>query len=369
MKNIFLACKAILALALAANCVHGYADSRIVETPASDSRICYTGRTVAEDGNVSFDWTGTDCRIRFSGPYLAVRCSDTKANYFNVWIDKEFSDKADKVIRTSGQDTLIVIAENLGRGEHTAIIQKRTEGEQGTVTFHSFSTKGEIINIRATQGRFIEFIGDSNTCGFGVESNVATDPFTPETENCNLSYAAIASRYFNADFALIAHSGQGVARNYDGDMKDITMLERYDRAMDMDANHEWGQEDISRIPDIVVIFLGSNDFSTGKQPRMQVFVERYLELVGKVRRNYGEDIPILCIASRTDPLLHSYISEACARDGRLSLCTMHEKSYSNVSDLGASYHPNRIGQRKIASIVIPYISSITGWEMPVEPYL
>ena len=322
MKNIFLACKAILALALAANCVHGYADSRIVETPASDSRICYTGRTVAEDGNVSFDWTGTDCRIRFSGPYLAVRCSDTKANYFNVWIDKEFSDKADKVIRTSGQDTLIVIAENLGRGEHTAIIQKRTEGEQGTVTFHSFSTKGEIINSRATQGRFIEFI-----------------------------------------------SGQGVARNYDGDMKDITMLERYDRAMDMDANHEWGQEDISRIPDIVVIFLGSNDFSTGKQPRMQVFVERYLELVGKVRRNYGEDIPILCIASRTDPLLHSYISEACARDGRLSLCTMHEKSYSNASDLGASYHPNRIGQRKIASIVIPYISSITGWEMPVEPYL
>lgn len=231
MKNIFLACKAILALALAANCVHGYADSRIEETPASDSRICYTGRTVAEDGNVSFDWTGTDCRIRFSGPYLAVRCSDTKANYFNVWIDKEFSDKADKVIRTSGQ------------------------------------------------------------------------------------------------------------------------------------------EDISRIPDIVVIFLGSNDFSTGKQPRMQVFVERYLELVGKVRRNYGEDIPILCIASRTDPLLHSYISEACARDGRLSLCTMHEKSYSNASDLGASYHPNRIGQRKIASIVIPYISSITGWEMPVEPYL
>ena len=52
-------------------------------------------------------------------------------------------------------------------------------------------------------------------------------------------------------------------------MKDITMLERYDRAMDMDANHEWGQEDISRIPDIVVIFLGSNDFSTGKQPRMR----------------------------------------------------------------------------------------------------
>ena len=151
----------------------------------------HTCRTVAEDGNVSFDWTGTDCRIRFSGPYLAVRCSDTKANYFNVWIDKEFSDKGDKVIRTSGQDTLIVIAENLGRGEHTAIIQKRTEGEQGTVTFHSFLTKGEIINSRATQGRFIEFIGDSNTCGFGVESNVATDPFTPETENCNLSYAAI----------------------------------------------------------------------------------------------------------------------------------------------------------------------------------
>ena len=39
-----------------------------IESPASDSRIEYTGRTLTEGTDVSFDWSGTYVRVRFNGP-------------------------------------------------------------------------------------------------------------------------------------------------------------------------------------------------------------------------------------------------------------------------------------------------------------
>lgn len=79
------------------------------KTPASDSRITYVGRTLAQDGDVSFDWSSTYAKITFQGDYLAVRASDTKKDYFNVWIDREMSADADKVLCINSSDTLLTI--------------------------------------------------------------------------------------------------------------------------------------------------------------------------------------------------------------------------------------------------------------------
>ena len=60
----------------------------LIETPASDSRIEYTGRILTEGSDVSYDWSGVYVRVRFNGPYLAMKCSDSKNCWFNLWIDK-----------------------------------------------------------------------------------------------------------------------------------------------------------------------------------------------------------------------------------------------------------------------------------------
>ena len=58
------------------------------QTPASDSRIEYTGRVLVEGSDVSYDWSGTYFRVKFNGPYLAMKCSDSKISWFILWIDK-----------------------------------------------------------------------------------------------------------------------------------------------------------------------------------------------------------------------------------------------------------------------------------------
>lgn len=336
-------------------------------TNASDSRITYIGRVQKKDGDVSFDWSGAQCRMKFRGPYVALRCSDTKANYYNVWFDKGTECAPDLVIRTAGKDTTIVLAEKLGRGIHELTLQKRTEGEQGMTTFHLFETDGEVLQASPCRDRYIEFIGDSYTCGYGTEASSGDEPFRPETENCNLTYAAIASRYFNADFNLVSHSGRGAARNYDDWGKGVpgtTMPEKYDMLFD-EVTDNTPYPTAAIIPDLVVIYLGANDFSTGKQPSTAVFCESYCKLLDKIRKRYGNNVPILCLAAKSDPGIYAYVSEACRRSGLENLWAIGFQSgiHNETTDLGASQHPNYNGHKKIASQIIPYIATITGWEM------
>ena len=83
---------------------------------------------------VSYDWSGVYFRVKFNGPYLAMKCSDSKNSWCNLWIDKEMSPEADRKFIIGAKDTLVVLAEGLGKGEHEVILQKRTEGEQVRLT-------------------------------------------------------------------------------------------------------------------------------------------------------------------------------------------------------------------------------------------
>ena len=340
------------------------------ETPASDSRIEYTGRTLVEGSDVTYDWSGVYFRVRFNGPSLAMKCSDTKNSWFNLWVDKEMSPEADRKFMVGAKDTLIVLAEGLGKGEHEVILQKRTEGEQGRFTVHSFVSEGQILQADGRKDRHIEFIGDSYTCGYGTESSDRNDPFLAETENCNLTYAAICSRYFGADFNLVSHSGQGITRNYDDFRPGYNMPDRYTQTFDESTETVWDAGKAPYTPDAVVIYLCTNDFSTARQPHEEIFAERYIELLRKVKAYYGEDVPILCMASNVTPYSFDYIRLACMMSGLKNVyCLGLTKGVHNYEDdLGASWHPNYQGHIKVASCMIPYISTITGWEMEEKPY-
>ena len=335
---------------------------------AADGRITWIGRTAAAaDGSVAFDWSGVTARIRFTGTTLSLDCSDTKLNYFNVWIDREPSEKVDLVIKTEGAQTL-VLAQKLRKGEHTVVLQKRSEGEQGRVTFAALETDGVFLQAAGPKARKIEFVGDSYTCGYGTEAASREEPFRTEEENCNLTYAAIAGRYFDADIQIVAHSGRGIIRNY-GDGRGPLMPERYLQVFDEDPDAApW---DASRfVPDIVVIYLGTNDFSTGKQPNLGGWCANYRKLLQEIRTNYGESVPILCVASKANELMGDYVEQAVLRSGipNVHWTSIQESAHNDTSDLGASWHPNYTGQRKVASCVIPYIATLTSWDLPFTPY-
>ena len=341
-----------------------------------DARITYIGRTLVKDGEVSFDWTGVYLKARFQVTYLEMKVSDTGNNYYNVWLDSPMDADPDKVIRTHGTDTTIVlfskeeIKARFGKDKkalkepHQVILQKRTEGFQGITKFREFTSDGIFLQADKPSDRVMEFIGDSYTCGYGTEAS-NKDRFSPETENQNLTYACKAARYFGADQIIIAHSGMGVARNYNGNNKDAFMPDLYLRTYDGVPEPAWNANDFAPKPSITVIYLGTNDFSTGMQPAERVFVKNYITLLKEIKEYYGESHPILCVAPKHDPIQETYIRKAIDSGG-LSDVHFLALSYSvhdHTGDMGADGHPNGSGHTKLAYTVIPVISTIMGWEM------
>lgn len=337
------------------------------QVPAVDSRIVYEGRTFVENESVSFDWSGTTVRIHFSGRSLSMKASGTKTCYFNVWVDEEPSAKHQSVleVKDGGEYT---ICQKLKKGDHSVVLQKRQEGEYGACRIESFETDGELLQAGEPFSRKIEFIGDSYTCGFGTEGADRNTPFKAEEENCNLTYAAIIGRYFDASVRHIAHSGRGIARNYNGADKENTMPVRYTRTMCERPDLQWSPAESGYKPDIVVIYLGTNDFSVGLQPTMDRWCEEYLKLLREVRAYYGENVPILCVASKANELMGDYVEEVVRRfgDKNVSWTSIQKDAHNDTTELGSAWHPNYAGHRKIALCMIPYISTLTGWDLPLK---
>lgn len=344
---------------------------------ATDSRVTFVGRAVVDDGSLRFDWPATYFRVAFTGKSLAMRVSDNKRNYYAVWVDMPTSAEPTRIVEVKGNDTIIdlVLAADVKKSkvkEHQVVIQKRTEAGCGTTTVHAFMTDGRFVQAAPMKERQIEFIGDSYTCGYGVDALSRRDPFTDETENASRTYASIVSRYFDADYMAIAHSGRGICRNAGSNIPWEVMPDLYEYTIDRDSTTRWSVEQSEFRPNITVIYLGTNDFSSYMMPDFNKFRKGYMRMLAEVKANYGEDHPILCVASKVSDYQFVYVRNVVNNCG---LKNVHYLGYfpsqhlGTDEDLGAGWHPNYNGQQKIAYSIIPYIATITGWglqDMPVK---
>lgn len=350
--------------------------AKSIEVKANAPQVRYVGRTlVSPEGDVSFDWSGTYFTVRFTGEYFAMRVSDSRCSYYNVFLDGEPQPN----VTTHGSDSVVIIVAGVGKRDntvrakgvvHTLRVQKRSEGEQGKTTIHSFSLapKGELLPCKGVPLRHIEFIGNSLTCGYGTEGKSKDEPFKAETENCNLAYGAILSRFFDADYTFIAHSGRGAVRNYGDTLREskVSMKDLMLRTFDHDPQAPlWDFTKSEYKPDIVVINLGSNDFSTKPHPTRMEFTVAYARILSQIRSAYG-NIPVLCVAPRVNEPAFTYIRDFCdqAYDSNVHFAAILPGTYNAGSDLGSSAHPNYMGQRKMAMVLAPHISSIMGWDIP-----
>jgi lysophospholipase L1-like esterase len=336
--------------------------------PASDDHINYMGRVAFSGKDVArYDWPGIQVRFRFTGEELKLRFAGGERNYFDLFID-------DKLVNTlhAKDDTIAAVNSIKGNGPHSARFVKRTEGGMGETRFYGveLSKKGRLLPWTKEASRHIEFIGNSITCGYGVESASRNDNFDPRTENVGKSYATLVAKAFGADYHVVAHSGLGVVRNY-GDPEKVstnfaTMPQRFSRTLDLDDSLSWNYSLWQA--NAVVINLGTNDFSTTPHPDKVIFQREYEKLIQQVRLAYGT-IPVFCIVGpMIDEPCYSYVKEVVHSFGILYgdynvfFIGIPSALLNSKEDLGADSHPSDEGQQKMASHIIPVIATVTGWD-------
>ncbi len=215
----------------------------------------------ALQGTYDFGWPGVYFEGRFTGPSVEV-VVDTTAEHLAVSIDG--ARKAE--LTKSGQTRLTL--DRLGPGQHTVRLDKLTESQTGSARFEGFFVGPQGRALPApSRPRRIEFIGDSHTVGYGVRSahRDCTEQQVHDLTDTSLAFGPILAGRLDADYRIEAFSGRGVVRNYNGLAPGEPLPALFPRLIPGQAEPRITADDPWK-PDVVVIGLGTNDFSTPLHP-------------------------------------------------------------------------------------------------------
>jgi lysophospholipase L1-like esterase len=339
--------------------------------PPSNKNFSYTGRfDFSNPPYPKFSYTGSSIRFRFEGKKCIVKISNIGSgmgnNYYAIIVDDSLRNY------TVSSATTKLIIENLKDGIHEVAIIKKTESLVGEGIFYGIELEEgkRILPSLIKYTRKIEFIGNSITCGYGNEGRDQNCKFSPETENGYMSYASITARKFNSECMIVAYSGRGVYRNYDGATTNTLPL-IYDRIFpDKVDSPKWNTKKYQ--PDLVVINLGTNDFAKGI-PDSAAFVKTYIDFL-KQLRSYYPTATLLCITGpmmsdswppeiKTLSKLKSYIDIIISERSKTGEKNIYSFSLTTQGDgdFGCDWHPNVKKHTRMAEELSEKIKTIMSW--------
>ena len=208
--------------------------------------------------NYTYQWPGCYFRAAFKGSRVYFRIVRGR-EILHVVVDGQ------PVGSLTKPAAGVYEVDGLSKGRHAITVFVATEMQDAPNTFGGFAIpRGEKALTPAHRTRQIEFIGDSHTVGYGDLSNTraCTDTQVWYRTDDTRAFGPLTARHFHADYQVNAISGRGVVRNYDG-FKADTLPEAYPYIL---FNKKQKYDDPAWHPQVIVIALGTNDFTTALNP-------------------------------------------------------------------------------------------------------
>lgn len=335
---------------------------------AYDNNIEYMGRVSKSDPKqVQFTYPGVSIITSFTGTSLAMEVKPG-SGYFMVELDNQTPFK----VLASEKDSVIILSESLENCTHNVRIMYAQEGYWQRPAFRGLLIDKEAKTIKPGNipSRRMEFIGNSITCGYGVEATSPNVGFTYDTENHYYTYAAITARELNAQELVVARSGIGIYKNYGGPIEGsagFTMPDKYELTLftDQAVTEDMEKWDHSLYrPDIVCLNLGTNDTSLDTYDTA-LLKEAYAKFVKHLRQTYpNAKIVLLCGSMMGGKALEDcqkVLDEVASESDDEQVYRFNFTPHNGSLGYGADWHPSIRQQRKMADELIPFVKEIMGW--------
>ena len=336
----------------------------IADTVARIELPTHVGGRVQLEKNVdgfssyTYSWPGIYFEAEFKGSTLDVELNDDQ-NILNLIVDNNPA----IVLSKPGKTTYTL--NKLGEGTHHVRLEKRTETQWGVGKFNGFfiPQSQTLLSVSPAQRR-IEFIGDSFTVGYGNTSNSreCSNELQFTTTNTQLAFGPLTAKHFGADYHINASSGFGVVRNYNGSNPGKNFLTLYPYTLNNGGeiyHSDWS-------PQIIVIGLGTNDFSTPlnanerwktRQQLQDDFVAQYVGFISSLRKQHTHANFIVMASDSNDAEIARLIERVVT-----SLQTKLDKNidaiiFKGMEYSGCHWHPSIKDDQKLSALLIDYISS------------
>jgi len=325
---------------------------------AENKLFNYVGRIDFSDKSAPRLWApGVYIQANFTGSFCEIVINDegflkdaTEHNYIEVVID---SLPVQRIHLTEKNNTLLV-GKGLGKGRHTIIICKTTETKIGYLEFIGLRVE-KLLPIKKKKRR-IEFIGDSMTCGNGMENDsIQCGERHWFDQHCAyISYGPSLARRFNADWMLTSVSGYGMSRSCCNN--DKTIPEVYDYTDLSQCQIKWDKSNYK--PDLISICLGQND---GKQ-KVELFTTTYLKFLKKLRKENPKTTILLLDSPMAKESFKPYLDSMLTIiynkfDDKNTRLYFYKKRYRN----GCLGHPNILEHTLMSEELYAFLKPKLKW--------
>ena len=332
----------------------------------SDSNIQYMGRISFQNPDApAFTYPGVQINARFEGTSLKMMAKPM-SGYFMVSVD---GSAPYKVSFNAPKDSVATLAVALRDEAHSVQVMYINEGHKRMPEFWGFGLDDgcKLLPCPAQPVRKIEFIGDSMTCGYGLEASDEKEGFADETSNFYYTYAALTARALKAQHMVVARSGIGIYRNYKGPKTGSAecMPRRYEQTLFGVDSLKWDYNNY--IPDVVCVNLGTNDVST--DPYDKTMIENaYRDFYYTLRVRYPETKIVFLsgctmFGNRLEHLQHAM--DAVVRQARLAgdknVFRFDVTTQNGDLGYGAAWHPSKWQHEKMAGELTAYLRGLMKW--------
>ena len=366
------------AVAFSALCAPVSADDALKEFKPESKYVKYLGRSVYQEDELWFGLTCSGISFDFTGKHVEMNLMGDNAAFGeqNGARIKVYAD--DKVVydQCLSESPIENISFDFDEsGEHTVKLLKASECANSTVQLENILIDGDSIKPSALGSHTIEFVGDSITCGYGVDGKNEQEHFVTSTEDGTKTYAFKTAEHFNADYSMVSYSGCGAVSGYTGNGKkntDNLMKDFYEN-----TGHSYSNKGGKRLddipwsfktsPELIVINIGTNDssYTKGKADRIDEFKAAYTDLLKQIRAK-NPDSELLCVlglmgndlAPAINEVIDAYKSET--GDNKINFCELDKIDSSN-DGYGSDYHPKEASHERAAGTLIKKIEELYGW--------
>ena len=395
-KVLSVLCAAVMCLSLSACANSGgeassaaAAESQTEEdkgmkgTQITEENAKLVGRTyLADNGTLWCALSGSGAEFEFTGKNLDIMVegdkiswSGAKNNYARIAIYVDGERVVDDVMNEGVKKYSPI----QGDAEVTKTVRIVKLSETAMSCFGIMPLQledGASIKPAAAKAHSIEFIGDSITCGYGVDDEDPTHQFMTSTEDVTRAYAYKTAEAVGADYSMFSISGWGIISGWSGDGKQHAdqQIPLYYEKMGFsyggfgDVQAQTVDWDFSRYqPELVVINLGTNDESYCKtdEEKRAAYVAGYVDFLKTVRKN-NPDAQILCVLGIMGDALYPCVEEAVKNysdeTGDAKISAFHLEPQNATEDgLVSDYHPTEKTHTKEAEALSAEIKRIMGW--------
>lgn len=342
--------------------------------PASEEYVKLTGRTAEVDGIRWLIHSASKIEFKLKGTHAsAVIRSDDSINgeeehlaRVAVYVNGERT--LDHIVRQE-EETIELFSSEEEKEVEIAII-KLSEAAHSIVGIKEIQvTAASDIAPLPEKDIKIEFIGDSVTCGYGVDDEDPTHDFSTATEDATKTYAYKTAEALNADYSMVAYSGYGIVSGYTADgTKEETMLVppvyeslgKNNGSADgiLDLSRDWDFRDF--VPDEIVINLGTNDatYTLHDAAREAEFVSLYVDFLKTVRRDNPDARITASLGVMNDnlyPAVEKAVTQYIAETGDENISSLHFTPQDGSTGYAADGHPTEATHALAAKTLIEHL--------------